>query len=373
MEHNRRVKAATPQSSFIAFSKTTTAKNQQGFQEVANDVLYEPDISFIELHNSDHSKLWRAGVHRHFIGRRMSDMMTMLGYRKNKAASAEVKAKKPLLDRPKAVHDPRPDHIKYHILPTSFDWRKHEGVNYDSIVKNQGNCGSCYAMATISVAEARIRIKSKMRDQTLLSSQAVVSCSIYNQGCDGGYPYLVAKHAVDFGLVPNACMEYTAENGECKLMRSKQCRDPNNPTRYYASNYSYIGGFYGGCSEVAMMEELYQNGPVMVAFDAPSSLFYYTGGIYTGEKPPQEDEHVPGLNIWEKTNHAVVAVGWGVDKGVKYWIIKNTWGGDWGENGYFRIRRGTDECGVESMASTLDMVLPEFESNNAVIRERRRR
>jgi cathepsin C len=116
----------------------------------------------------------------------------------------------------------------------------------------------------------------------------------------------------------------------------------------------------GGCSEVAMMKEIYANGPVMVAFQAPPDLFYYTGGIYTGPAPKEEAQGVNGVNVWQQTNHAVVAVGWGVDKktGVKYWKLKNTWGLKWGEQGYFRIRRGTNECGVESMATKADVILP---------------
>jgi len=114
-------------------------------------------------------------------------------------------------------------------------------------------------MASISVAEARIRIQTKNAEKPLLSSQHVVSCSIYNQGCDGGYPYLVGKHAQDFGLYEDSCMSYTAANTKCK----RSC--PGK--KWVATNYSYIGGYYGGCSEVAMMKELYEKGPIMVAFD----------------------------------------------------------------------------------------------------------
>ena len=318
------------------------------------DQLWEPSYSFIEAVNSAEDLEWRAGVHKDFLGKRMSEMEDMLGERKSRKQMAAK------TEKPRARPDNRPEHIKYASLPSHFDWRNKGGVNFDSPVRNQGNCGSCYAMASVQVAEARIRVKSNGRDTTIISPQAVVSCSIYNQGCDGGYPYLVAKHAMDFGLVPDSCMSYTGTNGVCKLHGGADgCSDPSNPPRYFASNYSYIGGYYGFCSEVAMMEEIYRAGPIMVAFDAPSSLFYYQGGVYTGAAPPHEGPTTRDLHPWEKTNHAVIAVGWGVsENGTKYWIIKNTWGPEWGENGYFRIRRGTDECGIESMAVTMDIELP---------------
>jgi len=130
--------------------------------------------------------------------------------------------------------------------------------------------------------------------------------------------------------------------------------------RYYVNDYHYIGGYYGACNEVDMMKEIHQNGPIIVAFQAPGSLFYYTDGIFHGPKSEwTEDNHVPGLNIWEQTNHAVVGIGWGEEKGNKYWIMKNTWGASWGEAGYFRIARGVDECGIESMSVAGNVILPE--------------
>jgi hypothetical protein len=130
--------------------------------------------------------------------------------------------------------------------------------------------------------------------------------------------------------------------------------------RYYVKNYRYVGGYYGGCNEVAMMKEIYEGGPIIVAFEAPSSLYYYDGGVFDGPISKKVDQHVKGINPWEATNHAVVAVGWGITlDGVKYWIIKNTWGKTWGENGYFRIKRGEDVCGIESMAVTADPILPD--------------
>jgi cathepsin C len=325
------------------------------FVKAEDDPEFAPDVSFIELVNTAKSSTWRAGVHSKFLGKRTSEMMQLLGWRRRRSAIGVDKAP----PRVRAARDDRPDAEKYADLPEAFDWRNVKGVNYDSPVRNQGNCGSCYAMATTSVMEARVRIMTHGKDTTLLSPQGVVSCSIYNQGCDGGYPYLVAKHAQDFGVFPDGCMPYTGTDESCHLHRADDCPDPTSPRLYTATNYSYVGGYYGSCTEAAMMEEIFRSGPIMVAFDAPSSLFYYTGGVFTGSAPPHEGPRLRNMHPWEKTNHAVVAVGWGVTAdGIKYWIVKNTWGEDWGEHGYFRIRRGTDECGIESMASTLQVGLP---------------
>ena len=116
----------------------------------------------------------------------------------------------------------------------------------------------------------------------------------------------------------------------------------------------YLGGALGRANEKSMMEELYENGPFAVSFEPTYDFMYYSDGIYhsvdqaqwmkNGEKEPE----------WEKVDHSVLLYGWGEENGEKYWIIKNTWGADWGENGSFRMRRGTDESAIESMAEVAD-------------------
>jgi len=206
----------------------------------------------------------------------------------------------------------------------------------------------------MTVYEVRLRIKTQMKDKTIMSGQDVLSCSRTNQGCEGGYPFLVGKHASEYGLVPEACVPYKASDIDCDSVQFTSASCANK--RYWASNYRYVGGYYGSCNELLMMKEIMRGGPVIVAFQAPSSLFYYTGGIFTGPPPKHEGVTENGVRYWEQTNHAVVAMGWGEENGHKYWIIKNTWGPKWGEKGYFRIQRGTDECGLESMATTFDVV-----------------
>jgi len=103
---------------------------------------------------------------------------------------------------------------KYGDLPEEFSWRDVKGVNYDSPVRNQGSCGSCYAVAAISMFESRLSIKSKGSIKNRFSAQEVVSCSRTNQGCDGGYPLLVEKHGEQFGFVPEECFPYEGSNGD---------------------------------------------------------------------------------------------------------------------------------------------------------------
>ncbi|XP_029025992.1 dipeptidyl peptidase 1 [Betta splendens] len=223
-------------------------------------------------------------------------------------------------------------------LPERWDWRNVDGVNFVSPVRNQASCGSCYSFASMGMLEARIRILTNNSETPILSPQQVVSCSEYSQGCDGGFPYLIGKYAQDFGIVDESCFPYIAKNSPCGV--------PKKCGRTYAAEYGYVGGFYGGCSEAAMMMELVKNGPMAVAFEVYPDFLNYKGGIYhhTGLRD--------SLNPFELTNHAVLLVGYGrcPATGQKYWVVKNSWGTTWGEDGYFRIRRGSDECSIESIA-----------------------
>uniref|UniRef100_A0A3Q3EJA6 Dipeptidyl peptidase 1 n=1 Tax=Labrus bergylta TaxID=56723 RepID=A0A3Q3EJA6_9LABR len=223
-------------------------------------------------------------------------------------------------------------------LPERWDWRNVSGVNFVSPVRNQASCGSCYSFAFMGMLEARVRILTNNSESPILSPQQVVSCSEYSQGCDGGFPYLIGKYAQDFGIVDESCFPYIGKDSPCGV--------PQNCFRVYTAEYYYVGGFYGGCSEMAMMMDLVKNGPMAVAFEVYPDFMHYREGIY----------HHTGLadafNPFELTNHAVLLVGYGRCHmtGQKYWIVKNSWGTNWGEDGYFRIRRGSDECSIESIA-----------------------
>ena len=235
--------------------------------------------------------------------------------------------------------------LKASQLPRKFDWREVDGENYVSPVRNQGGCGSCYAFSSMGMLEARYRLMTKNTKQPVFSPQDVVSCSEYAQGCEGGFPYLIAgKYAQDFGVVEEMCYPYRGHDSTCQ--------EGDNCLRYHSTNYYYVGGYYGACSEEGMRAELVQNGPMSVSFEVYSDFQHYKSGIYRhtglGDK----------FNPWEITNHAVLLVGYGEELGTKFWIVKNSWGESWGEKGYFRIVRGVDETSIESMAVAATPVPP---------------
>lgn len=208
----------------------------------------------------------------------------------------------------------------------------------------------------MALLEARLRIETNNTEKTVFSTQEVVDCSRYSQACDGGFPYLIGgKYAQDFGVVDEACYPYTGATGKCKepsssngTLSDAQCRK-----RTYTARYEYVGGYYGACNEELMRLELVKNGPIAVGFEVYPDFMSYSGGVYehTTAEHHQTMSRL-GFNPFELTNHAVLVVGYGVDHrtGKKYWIVKNSWSEKWGLQGYFWIRRGTDECGIESLA-----------------------
>ncbi|CAI8028131.1 Dipeptidyl peptidase 1 [Geodia barretti] len=230
-------------------------------------------------------------------------------------------------------------------LPDSFDWRDRDGEDFVSPIRNQGQCGSCYAFASMAMMESRLRVLTNNSLQVVLSPQDVVGCSEYSQGCEGGFPYLIAgKYAQDFGAVEESCFPYTGKDSDC--ISETSC------TRYYGTDYYYIGGYYGACNEPQMRLELVKNGPIAVSFEVLNDFMHYKGGIY------RHTGLTDGFNPWEITNHVVLVVGYGSEGGVPFWIVKNSWGEDWGEEGYFRIIRGVDEVSIESMAVAATPLVP---------------
>jgi cathepsin C len=301
---------------------------------------FQQDASYVDKINKMNLG-WTAKVYPQFEGKTVADMQRMAGAKKvdqtkRAAMKATSKLFRSLAQREGRVSAPMD-------LPREFDWRNVSGINYVSPVRDQQSCGSCYAFATMAMFEARVRVASKGKETPVFSPQDVVDCCGYSQGCDGGFPYLVAKYAEDFGLTVESCDPYQGEDSAC----INQCPQ-GTPRLYGADDYYYVGGYYGATNAQNMMEELVKNGPIAIGFMVYNDFFSYSGGVYKHKsalKALGPDPH------FEETNHAVLIVGYGeTNAGEKYWIVKNSWGTGWGVAGYFMIERGTDNCDVESLA-----------------------
>ncbi|XP_060581353.1 dipeptidyl peptidase 1-like isoform X2 [Ruditapes philippinarum] len=293
-------------------------------------IRYRSNTTFVTDINR-HQRSWTAVKYPEYENMEIEDMIRRAGGRKSRITD---------IPKPAPVS---PEHARIAVgLPKSFDWRNVNGVNFVSPIRNQASCGSCFAFSAMGMNEARWRVMSNNTAQPVFSPQDIVECSEYSQGCEGGFPYLIGgKYAEDFGLVLEECNPYTGSDGACST--KKDC------PRMYSTKYEYIGGYYGACNEALMRIELVKNGPMAVAFEVYNDFMHYKSGVY----------HHTGLtdrfNPFEITNHAVLLVGYGTDMTnpetpQDYWIVKNSWGEGWGEDGYFRIRRGVDECSIESIA-----------------------
>lgn len=188
------------------------------------------------------------------------------------------------------------------MYPKSFDW-KHVLTQSG----NQGNCGSCYIFSTLRMTEARLRIL--YNHDIKLSVQHAVDCSYYNQGCDGGYPYLVMKFSNENQLIPEDCHNYYGRNDRC----SASCNINELKYHYKIKDYKYIGGSYGKCSEKGLMEEIFKKGPVVVSFEPDYNFMFYKKGVYHSLSENTWMDKGLMKPEWEKVDHSVLVVGWGND------------------------------------------------------------
>ena len=314
-------------------SQPVVKKPRQSVAKLDLEREYIPNDDFISEINAAQN-LWQATHYPSMSGMTLEGLLRRAGGLPNTPSSHPSTS-------------PVSQHVKLAAeeLPESFDWRNRDGVNFVSPIRNQAQCGSCYAFASMAMMESRLRIVTNNTLQVVLSPQDVVGCSEYSQGCEGGFSYLIAgKYAQDFGIVEESCFPYKGVDTACN--EAKDC------VRYYATDYYYVGGYYGACNEPEMRFDLVNNGPFAVGFEVLNDFLNYKGGIY------KHTGLTDKFNPWEITNHAVLVVGYGVEDGVPFWIVKNSWGEDWGEQGYFRIIRGVDEVAFESMALATTPLVP---------------
>jgi len=243
-------------------------------------------------------------------------------------------------------------------VPDTWSWNDVNGVDYTEPVMDQGDCGSCYDASTMRMLTARHKIALNDTEAIPWSINFPLFCSEYNQGCKGGYGFLTTKWSQEVGLIPATCMRYDTK-GSCKL----ECdldKELKGKKRYRAANHRYINSWYGNFSagDEAIKEELYRNGPVVLSFEPAEDFMFYSEGIYRSPNSTASKlrKHIDYDQEWERVDHAVVAIGYGEDAGQKYWLIMNSWGQEWGEDGFFRMARGVGESGIESIPEAADVV-----------------
>jgi C1A family cysteine protease len=220
--------------------------------------------------------------------------------------------------------------------PTSFDWTEHGAV---TPVKDQGRCGSCWSFGTTSDVEGVFFLANN--SLTSLSEQQLVSCDRTDAGCNGGLQEDAFVYVKKNGLVTESTYPYTSGGGRTGTCDSSKIKNPVA----FVSDWSQVSCL-GKCEKSAPFDEagivtaLLASGPITIGIDA-SPMQLYRGGI---DNPRNCKTSQSGLD------HAVTIVGYGSSGGTDYWKIKNSWASDWGEDGYYRIVRGENKCGVASDA-----------------------
>jgi hypothetical protein len=206
----------------------------------------------------------------------------------------------------------------------SLDWTQ-KGVV--TPVKNQGHCGSCCAFSTTGAVEGAVAIKHGALHS--LSEQQLVDCGwrYGNMGCNGGLMDRAFKYIEAHGLCAEDDYPYEAKEGRCK---ASEC---TGVTGTKLSGYQDVGQ-----NEDALLDAL-KVGPISVAIEADQAGFQlYKSGVFTGA-------------CGSSLDHGVLLVGFGTDHDQDYWKVKNSWGSNWGEDGYIRLIRNQDECGIADSAS----------------------
>jgi cathepsin F len=224
-------------------------------------------------------------------------------------------------------------------VPDEFDWTQKGAV---TPVKNQGSCGSCWAFSTIANIEGAWFLAG--HPLTSLAEGEVVDCTTTSYGCSGGWPYWamtdLLKSPYNGQVDTEESYPYVAKNMKCTFTTDGVGATISNYTSYCRTGTT-------PCTESDIQNLLMTKGPLSICLNA-RTMEYYRGGV---DSPTTTTCNPASID------HCVTMVGWGVDSasGKSYWKIKNSWGTTWGEQGFYRLVRGTSDprgaCGVNTVVT----------------------
>jgi len=307
--------------------------------------------------NADPHKTWTAGRNARFANATIADFKRLLGtIMPGEAGYTEPETEKTIF----TVKD----------IPESFDLREAhpECSNIIGMVRDQSNCGSCWAFGSSEAFNDRHCIATG-DSKTVLSPEDTAACCTglvcqFSMGCNGGQPAGAWNWFTKDGVSTGGNYEDVGTGTTCKPYSLQSCAHHSEPEEGQAAcddlpmyktpkctNTCSESGYgtpypqdklkakssYSVKGVENMQKELIEKGTLSVALSVYEDFESYTGGVY---------QHTSGKYLG---GHAVVAIGYGVDEatGLPYWLCKNSWNTGWGEGGYFRILRGSNECGIE--------------------------
>jgi len=290
-----------------SFNKKYTSEQEHKFREK----VYQSNLKKIQAINSNPKYTWKAAVN-HLTDLLPAEMKPLLGLNRNARFFSHGA---------RVASTPSKDFLQN--LPESIDWREKGVVNP---VRDQGACGSCWAFSAVSVLESHIAIQTgKLLS---FSEQQLVDCAENPQhcggtgGCSGSTQWLAFNYTQNNGIVSQKDYPYREADQKCAASNKNRVASIEGFVRLPENDYN------------SLITALATTGPVAISV-AASEWQFYSRGVYNG-------------NCGTEIDHAVVAVGYGVDPRYgPYWLIRNSWSEYWGEKGYIRIARESTAADVE--------------------------
>ena len=308
---------ATPMCDTVPTFKQWMRVNHKVYQPTERDYresVYAANLKKIAEHNAgNHS--WTMGVNK------FADLT---------ADEFKARVSSPLPSKRRSLRGVTENWFNSSANPASVDWTTKGAV---TAVKNQEQCGSCWAFSTTGSVESAWFLANGTLPE--LSEQQLVDCSTAqgNEGCNGGLMDYAFEYIIkNKGITTEEAYPYTATGPNA-------CKAAGKPVAATLSGYKDVAVNSETALETALVMQ-----PVSVAVEADQSVFqFYTGGVMDSACGTQLD-------------HGVLAVGYGTEGGKEYFKVKNSWGADWGDKGYILLARGakfnpSGQCGIQMAAS----------------------